>query len=247
MVGRTVDHNGPMLRLRQIALVAADLEPVVDDLCATLDVEVCFRDPGVGQFGLRNALMPIGDTFLEVVSPDEDGTTAGRYLQRRGGDGGYMTIFQLDDLEAARARIAGHGIRVVWRSDSPEMMGTHLHPKDVPGAIVSLDRPDRPAEWKWAGPDWRDHVRTGLVETIAGAEMQCDDPERVAQIWSAVLDRPVHQRDGTRVIAIDDAELRFVPITDGRPEGLGGFDVRVAQRDRAGETHHTCGTRISFV
>ena len=51
------------LRLRQIALVANKLEPVLDDLCDTLGIEVCYRDPGVGTYGLENALMPIGTTM----------------------------------------------------------------------------------------------------------------------------------------------------------------------------------------
>ena len=70
------------LRLRQICLVARDLDLVVDDLCAVFGVKVCHRDPEVGQFGLRNALMPFGSNFLEVVSPLRDGTAAGRYLGR---------------------------------------------------------------------------------------------------------------------------------------------------------------------
>ena len=44
------------LRLRQIALVANKLEPVIDDLCDVLGIEVCYRDPGVATYGLENAL-----------------------------------------------------------------------------------------------------------------------------------------------------------------------------------------------
>jgi len=47
-----------------VALVARDLEPVVADLCAVFNVEVAFRDPGVAAFGLENAVLPIGRTFL---------------------------------------------------------------------------------------------------------------------------------------------------------------------------------------
>ena len=39
-------NSASMLRIRQLALVARDLEPVVEDLCAVLGVSVCFRDPG---------------------------------------------------------------------------------------------------------------------------------------------------------------------------------------------------------
>ena len=57
------------MRIRQLALVAADLEPVLQDLCAVLNVGVAFRDPGITTFGLSNALLALGDSFLEVVSP----------------------------------------------------------------------------------------------------------------------------------------------------------------------------------
>ena len=76
------------MRLRQVVLVARDLEPVERDLCGVLGLEVCFRDPNVGVFGLKNAVMPVGDTFLEVVCPLTSEATAARYLDRRGGDGG---------------------------------------------------------------------------------------------------------------------------------------------------------------
>lgn len=223
-----------MFRLRQVALVAHDLEPVVAELGETLGVEICFRDPGVGVFGLHNALMPIGDTFLEVVAPQEDGTTAGRFLDRREGDGGYMLIFQTDDLDEARQRVADNDVRVVWRHDGDDMAGTHLHPKDMPGAIISIDWADPEDHWEWAGPDWRDHVRTELSGEIVGAEIQTERPEELTDLYS-------------RVLGPECQSVRFVPIGDGRPEGLGGFDVRVTDRARAGEQHLVCGTRINFV
>lgn len=101
------------MRLRQVALVAADLAPVVEDLEAVLGIETGFADPGVGEFGLTNAVLPVGDTFLEVVSPATEGTTAGRYLERRNGDGGYMVILQSDALDADRRRFEELGVRVV--------------------------------------------------------------------------------------------------------------------------------------
>jgi len=237
-----------MFRLRQVALVATHLDRVVDQLCETLQVERCFQDPGVGEFGLHNWLMPIGDTFLEVVAPMREDTTAGRYLDRRGGDGGYMTIFQTDDIAGARQRLHDEGVRVVWRHDGPRMCGTHVHPKDLPGAIVSIDWADPADHWEWAGPDWRDHVRTGLVSEIVGAEIQSSDPEGLAERWGQVLGRPVT----SSALLLDDgaggvSSIRFVPIVDGRPEGLGGVDIRVADRSRAGERHDICGTRFYFV
>src|SRR5215467_6279235 len=103
--------NGP--RLRQVALVAHDCDRVAGELRQAFGLAEPFHDPGVGQFGLTNAVFAVGDTFLEVVAPARPDTTAGRYLERRGGDGGYMAIFQMPDLAAARRRLADLGVRVV--------------------------------------------------------------------------------------------------------------------------------------
>ena len=139
------------MRLRQVALVARELDPSVKELSEALKIEVAYNDPGVETFGLRNALLPIGDTFLEVISPLRDGTTAGRYLDRRGGDYGYMAIFQTDDLEAERARLDKLGVRIVWEAALEDAATLHLHPRDIGGAIVSLDSMQPPESWRWAG------------------------------------------------------------------------------------------------
>src|SRR4051812_7215902 len=91
-------------RIRQAVLAARELDPVVERLRGALRLGEPYADPGVGYFGLRNAVFAIGDTFLEIVSPQREGTSAGRHLDRRGGDGGYMVMFQVEDLRAARNR-----------------------------------------------------------------------------------------------------------------------------------------------
>ena len=55
------------MRLRQVALVARKLGTAVEEIREVLGIEVGFADPGVGVFGLENAVLPVGDTFLEVV------------------------------------------------------------------------------------------------------------------------------------------------------------------------------------
>jgi hypothetical protein len=215
------------MRLRQIALVGKDLDQIRDDITAVLGLGAAYADPGVGKYGLRNQVWPIGDTFLEVVSPTQDGTTAGRLLDKRGGDGGYMAIFQVDDLAQARARVAAAKIRVVDQADRNGASFTHLHPKDVPGAIVSLDAMEPKERWEWGGPDWRGNVKSDVAVDIRGCEIQGPDPDAISARWAEALGRPREQTaDGWR-IAVDGGEIRFVPLKDGRGEGLRAFDVAV--------------------
>lgn len=236
-----------MLRIRQIALVARELDPVVAALCEGLGVEVCYNDPLVGEFGLRNALMPIGDTLLEVVSPMRAGTTAGRLLDKRDGDGGYMVILQTDNLARDRRRIEGLDVRVVWEVALDDISTIHLHPSDVGGAIVSFDEARPPESWRWAGPGWEAKRRTERVTAIVGAELQADDPGSMAQRWSEVLARPLDATpDGALRIGVDGGELRFVEASDGRGDGLAGIDLRAAP-DGTPRELVLCGTRIRIL
>lgn len=225
--GRGAAHLvGP--RLRQVALVAADGERVAAELEAAFGWPDPFHDPGVGAFGLANSVFAVGDTFVEVVSPVRDGTTAGRYLERRGGDSGYMAIFQVPDLDVARRRLDGLGIRVVWRADHDDIAGTHLHPKDVPGAIVSLDWADPPGSWRWAGPAWTGTVPPHPAGGIRSVTVEVDDPAGAADRWAAVLDLPAAGEGVASVVPLAAAgqRVRFVPA--GRAGSQGITEVVVA-------------------
>jgi hypothetical protein len=210
-------------RLRQVALAAVDCDATASQLQETFGWPDPFHDVGVSRFGLTNAVFAAGDTFVEVVAPVELGTTAGRYLERRGGDSGYMAIFQMPDLDAARQRVADAGVRVVWTADLADIAGTHLHPKDVPGAIVSLDWADPPQSWRWAGPDWTgrapEHHPAG---GISGLTIEVTDPDSAADRWAHVLGLPVIDKVGAATIELEHAgqDLRFVPAGSVGGEGI---------------------------
>jgi hypothetical protein len=209
--------TGP--RLRQVALVARDCGQVAGELRRAFGWPPPFHDPGVGQFGLTNAVFAAGDTFVEVVAPARPETTAGRYLERRGGDGGYMAIFQVPDVAAARRRVAGLGVRVVWAADRPDIAATHLHPRDVPGAIVSLDWAAPEQSWRWAGPSWTGHVPEHPPGGVTGLTIEVNDPAAAARRWAAVLG--ISAAPATVVELPDQGQrLRFWPARSGRGEGI---------------------------
>ena len=173
-----------MIRLRQVVIAARDLARTVDRLCTDLGLRVCFNDPGVAEFGLHNALLTVGDQFIEVVSPLADGTAAGRLLDRRNADvTAYMVMFEVDDLDARMSVLSTVGVRNVWSGDLPSIRGRHLHPVDIGAAIVSLDQPDPPGSWHWAGPTWRAHADNSVVSAIAGYTLGTEDPATVEQRW----------------------------------------------------------------
>ena len=219
------------MRLRQVALVAAELEPVRGQLFSLLGIERDFADPGGGEFGLHNSVMALGDTFLEVVAPLREDTTAGRLLERRGGDGGYMVLLQVDDINPVRENVDALGIRRVWDIDRDEVSAFHVHPRDIGAAIVSFDEMRPPESWEWGGPDWPSQ-KARYVEAITGVEIQAVDVEAVATRWSRACERDL-ARDGDRfVLPMDDGgEISFVTASDGRGDGVSGFTVRACDRN----------------
>lgn len=122
------------IQLRQICLVARDLDATIDDLEQVFGIHRCYVDPGVGHFGLVNTLLPIGRNFLEVVVPVEENAAAGRYLDRRQGDGGYMVICQADskdNQQAVRQRALDNGVRIAWEVDRENWNICQIHPGDM--------------------------------------------------------------------------------------------------------------------
>jgi hypothetical protein len=251
------------LRLRQICLVAPHLEPSVSTICTVLGTMVSYVDPNVEKYGLVNALMPIGNSFLEVVAPTQEGTAAGRYLDRRGGEGGYMVILDCDAIEPWLAHLPTVGVHVANDLDYPgEYRGLQLHPRDTGGALLEINHSHGGAwdgPYHPAGPKWQGAHGVDAEDRIEAAELQSADPGRLAARWSEILRRAVRDADGVPTIDLDVGSLRFVPVTDERGEGLGGIDVKIPRHERArfaarqrevadqGGALMLCGTRVRLV
>ena len=252
------------LRLRQICLVAPELRPAVEDLRSVFGIDVCYVDPTVGQFGLENSVLPVGSEFLEVVAPVRNDTAAGRYLERRGGAGGYMFITQCDDAAARDRHLEALGVRIALRHRSDEYDLCQLHPRDTGGTFLEIDwQPGGdtdPERWHPAGPEPGRARRTDVVGGILAAELQSPDPEGLARRWSEISGSSLEEgEDGFPTLRLAKGSVRFVPCADGRPEGLGGVDLAVADRARVlraaeerqcrvdGDRVLVCGTRFRLV
>lgn len=221
-----------MLNIRQIALVARDDVAAAEELIDVLGLAIGYHDPQIANLGLHNTLLPVGTQLLEIVAPVVESTTAERFLERRQGAGGYMVITQTDDHAPRRARVDELGIRIVGQFHDDAFTNMQLHPRDTGGSFLEIDHQvggdDPMGPWSPAGPDWQQAIRTDLVSAITAAEMQCDDPDATAARWSEIIELDRIDVDGVATIALDNATLRFVPITDGRGEGLGGIDLACA-------------------
>jgi len=226
------------IQLRQICLVAKELEPVIQDLTAVLGINRCFVDPGVGVFGLENTLMPIGRNFLEVVAPIEENTAGGRYLERRNGDGGYMVITQADSAETqqkVRQNALDNGVRVAHETLREDWNLCQLHPGDLKAAFFEIESDlhnDFNGHWNPVGGlGWEDKVKQDVTVDYQGVELQSNDPLELAELWGKVAGLPIQRNGAEFTMDFNNVTVRFVEEEDGRGPGLGGLDILVNDRD----------------
>lgn len=225
------------IQLRQICLVAQRLQPVVQDLTSILGINPCYVDPGVATFGLENTLMPVGRNFLEVVAPVREGTAAGRYLERRRGDGGYMVITQADSRETQlqlRQNAEAAGVRVAFEMEKDDYHLCQLHPGDLRAAFLEIDSDahnDLTGYWHPAGGSgWEDKVKQDVTVDFRAVWLQGPDPLELAELWGRVTGLPVAAEGPGFEIQLNNAKLLFMRATDGRGPGLGAIDIEVADR-----------------
>jgi hypothetical protein len=217
------------MRIRQIVFAARELAPTSATLSRLLALDPPYADPGVATFGLHNAVYVFGDQFVEIVSPTRDDTTAGRLIERRG-DCGYMLILQTNDFGRELARFDALGVRRVWATDLPDIRATHLHPKDIGGAIVSIDQPVPPASWRWGGPQWQLQAGRAGAQRVVGVTIGAADGQAMALRWAEVLGLAAPQRHGAGWrLALDGGAVDFV-AADARGEGIVGYALAVAGR-----------------
>ncbi|MEM9572405.1 MAG: hypothetical protein AAF996_13155 [Pseudomonadota bacterium] len=194
-------------RIRQLVFASLD-QGEIETLRYVLGLGDGFVDPGVAEFGLTNGVFAIGDQFLEVVVPTQENTAAGRFLARSQGVGGYMAIFQTDNLNQVRETADARKIRRVWNIDLPDISASHLHPADIGAAIVSIDEARPEGSWRWGGPKWEQAAKPGVLIRL---DVTAIDPEAMSEKWGAVLNiTPTALRHDVFSLQLSGGSVRFI-------------------------------------
>jgi len=249
------------LRLRQICLVAPQLEPVISDISAIMGLDVCYRDGNVAKYGLENALLPVDTILLEVVAPFQPGTAAGRFIDKNGGRGGYMAIFCCDDPDERGRHANAMGVRTANAITHAPYHGVQLHPRDCRAAFIEFNHTDGSDDilgvYPPAGPDWQKSIRKDTTLALTDVEMQSPEPEVLAAHWGKIIGVAVAKNDnGDLELKLPNASFHFVKGVSDLMTGLMFRVVDIAKvRDAAktkgckvsGDGFDLCGVRFSLV
>jgi catechol 2,3-dioxygenase-like lactoylglutathione lyase family enzyme len=226
-------ESAPSLVLRQVAMVARDLEATVDLLNEVFGIEVAHRDPGIARFGLKNAVLAAGTQFLEVVCPVEPTAPALRYLGDEPEGRGYMVIMQCrcEERPRVRARARDRGIREIYAiEDADGYFCTQWHPRDIGGAMLEVDcqeGDDMAGPW-WPAGGRSDDRGVGHIAGIRGCRVACPDPGGDADRWGRLLERDPEPVGGAWSVRLDGSTVEMIASTGER---TGVVEAVVAVRD----------------
>ena len=131
----TQHHLG---RVHHVAVVVRDLEVALSFYRDTLGLIVEQVQP-IAHDRVTIAFLPIGDTRLELVQPDDDTTGVARFLASKG-EGFHHVCFEVPHIAEALTRLAIDGVELI---DTVPRKGAEgpvafLHPRSSHGVLIEL-------------------------------------------------------------------------------------------------------------
>ena len=126
-------------KIEHIALAVEDLDAAVAHYKDVWGLEVEHRERVEDQ-GVEEAMLPLGESYLQLLGPTGPDTTVGKFVARRG-EGLHHIAYEVDDLEGALADLKAKGVRLV--DEKPRVGGrghmvAFVHPASNHGLLVEL-------------------------------------------------------------------------------------------------------------
>jgi methylmalonyl-CoA/ethylmalonyl-CoA epimerase len=129
-----------MLRkLEHVAVAVRDLDAAIAHYERIWNVEVSHRER-VDDQGVEEAMLPLGDAYLQLLAPTTEHSTVAKFIERRG-EGLHHVAYEVDDLQAALTELKEKGMRLIDETPRPGGRGHHVafvHPSGNLGLLVEL-------------------------------------------------------------------------------------------------------------
>jgi methylmalonyl-CoA/ethylmalonyl-CoA epimerase len=128
-----------LTQIDHVAIAVRDMEAAIEYYRSTFGVEVAHREV-IESDGVAEALLKLGDSYIQLVTPARDDSPVAKYLEKRG-EGLHHIGYRVDDVAEALARVKAAGHRVIDEVPRPGSRGTtvaFVHPKEAFGTLIEL-------------------------------------------------------------------------------------------------------------
>ena len=89
---------------------------------------------------VRVAMLPIGDSRIELLEPTSDDSPISKFLEKRGGGIHHIAV-EVDDIRASLAKLKAKGMRLIDedpRIGAENCLVAFVHPASANGVLLEL-------------------------------------------------------------------------------------------------------------
>jgi methylmalonyl-CoA epimerase len=89
---------------------------------------------------VRVAMIPLGDTRIELLEPMSDESAIARFINDKG-EGVHHIAIAVKDIKSSVEMVSAQGLRVLYPEPRPGSHGkmiTFIHPKSLKGVLLEL-------------------------------------------------------------------------------------------------------------
>jgi methylmalonyl-CoA/ethylmalonyl-CoA epimerase len=97
---------------------------------------------------VRVAVLPVGESRIELLQATEDDSPIARFIAKRG-EGFHHICFQVEDIAAELAKLKAAGIKLIDehpRSGADKRLVAFVHPSSTGGLLIELSQIPGPDE-----------------------------------------------------------------------------------------------------
>ncbi|MEE8307318.1 MAG: VOC family protein [Gammaproteobacteria bacterium] len=126
-------------KISAIHVAVNNVEAAAKDFADNVGIEA-FDSNSQPELGIKNALLQVGDSVIELIQPFEEGQgPVAKFLEKRG-EGVYMTAMQVDNIDAAVADLQARGVPLINANPEAREQGlpVFIHPKAGRGLMIEL-------------------------------------------------------------------------------------------------------------
>jgi methylmalonyl-CoA epimerase len=126
-------------KIDHIGIIVKDIEAALKVYRDALGLQLA-KIELVPEQEVKIAFLPTGESELELVQPTTGDSGVGRYLAKRG-EGIHHICLEVEDIEAALARVAGQGMELIDKTPRVGSAGQKLafvHPKSAHGVLIEF-------------------------------------------------------------------------------------------------------------
>ena len=127
------------MKIEHIGIATRSIDDAIGFWRDALELDVVATEE-VAEQGVRVAMLPIGETRVELLEPTSDASPIAKFLEKRGAGVHHIAV-RVDDIRATLARLKAQGLRLI--DEAPRVgaggcLVAFIHPSSANGVLLEL-------------------------------------------------------------------------------------------------------------